>query len=150
MRFTFLTIVSAVLFFVSVGVGQRPDQKTPGYHRLNPVDETEKWQYPYEVSAERKQKLLDALDKFKEPVPIDDLINKLGSPDRIEDLKTRTKPLSHFESGFMAGNKDKFSYRCVWFARKASKLPGLGDSWLAAYVDNDEKTVSAMHHNWLK
>ncbi len=149
MKPTLLAIVS-LSFLISLGISQRPDQKTSENRRLNPIDETEKWQYPYEAPAKRKQKLLDALDKFKEPVSIDDLIDKLGSPDRVEDLKTQTKPLSHFESGFMAGNKDNFSFRCVWFVRKASKSPGLSDSWLAAYVDKDEKTVSAMHHNWLK
>lgn len=150
MKLLSLLIFFTFLGFASVGFCQHSDKSASESGRLSARDETETWQYPYQASEEKKQKLLTTLDAFKDPELIGDLIRKLGTPDRIDDLRKEYKPLSHYEAGFLAGSKGTFSYRCIWFARKASKSPGLSDSWLAAYVDKDEKTVSVIHNNWLK
>ncbi|MBK6724520.1 MAG: hypothetical protein IPG58_15000 [Acidobacteria bacterium] len=50
----------------------------------------------------------------------------------------------------MDRSKDQFSFRCIWFARKTSKSPGLSDGWLAAYVDKDGKNVTVVHSNYLE
>ena len=143
-------IFSSFPVFAIVGFDQRNDQNVSENEKLSPFDETEKWEYPYVASDEKIQKLLQTLNDFSDPVPAKELIRKLGKPDRIDDLTAKYKPLSHYEAGFLAGSKDKYSYRCIWFARKESKSPGLGDSWLAAYIDKDERTVSVIHQNWLK
>ena len=146
----FSGIAATIILFASVGLSQHGDKRTHNNDSLSPIDETEGWQYPYQAPEEKRQKLLGILNEFKDPATVSDLFRELGKPDRIDDLRKESKPLSHYESGFMAGNKDRFAYRCIWFARKASKSPGLSDSWLAAYVDKDGKTVSVIHNNWLK
>jgi hypothetical protein len=150
MKLFLLLILSAFTAFATINFDQPTDQNVSENEKLGPFDETEKWEYPYEASDEKRQKLLQALNDFKGPIPVKELISKIGKPDRIDDLSTKSKPLSHYETGFLAGSKDKYSYRCIWFARKYSKSPGLSDSWLAAYIDKDEKTVSVIHQNWLK
>ena len=150
MKLLLSSITLAFFLFASVGLSQNNDKKTSDNDSLSSMDETESWAYPYQAPEEKRQKLLNMLDEFKDPLPVGDLFRKLGKPDRIDDLGKKSKPLSHYETGFMEQNKDRFSYRCIWFARKASKSPGLSDSWLAAYVDKDEKTISVIHNNWLK
>jgi hypothetical protein len=145
-----LILLSVFLVFVATGFAQRDGQNISENDKLNPIDETEKWEYPYEASEEKRKKLLQILSDFKDPISVKDLIRKLGNPDRIDDLSTKYKPLSHYEAGFLAGSKGAYSYRCIWFVRKYSKSPALGDSWLAAYVDKNEGTVSVIHQNWLK
>jgi hypothetical protein len=144
-----LITLAAFLAFVSGSVVQQGDQNSPN-NQLRPKDETENWKYPYLASEDKKQQLLKVLNDTKETISVAELIRTLGAPDRIDDLRKDYKPLSHSETGFLARNKDVYSYRCIWFARKESKSPGLGDSWLAAYVDKNEKTVSVIHQNWLK
>lgn len=138
------------MLFASNSLGQTVDNNRSGDDGLRSGDVSGNFKYPYQVSDERKQKFIDILNEFKDPFPLSDLLIKLGKPDRVDDLSKESKPLSHFESGFMSGSVGRFSYRCIWFARKASASPGLGDSWIAAYVDKDEKTVSVIHNNWLK
>jgi len=150
MKLPLLILFSAFLAIAPIAIGQQINQNTPENDQLHPGDETENWQYPYQAAESKKQQLLDMLNNFKEPVSVGDLIRKLGKPDRIDDLRKEYKPLSPYEAGFLARNKDSYSYRCIWFARKYSKAPGLSDSWLAAYVDKNEKTVSVIHQNWLK
>ena len=145
-RFLLITFAAFLAFAC---FGQQSDQNAPN-NQLKPIDETEQWKYPYQASEDKKQQLLNVLNDFKETISVADLIRKLGMPDRIDDLRKEYKPLSHFEAGFLARNKETYSYRCIWFARKESKSPGLSDSWLAAYVDKNEKTVSVIHQNWLK
>jgi hypothetical protein len=116
---------------------------------LKGSDETERWNYPYRAADDKRQDLLDVLKDFKGPIRIGDLFKRIGSPDRIDDLSKETKPLSHFESGFMDATKDRYSFRCIWFVRKTSRSPGLSDSWLAAYVDKNGRTVSVVHSNYL-
>src|SRR5437763_843039 len=125
MKLLFLGIFSAIILFASVGLSQYSNKRTSDNDGLSPMDETESWQYPYQAPEEKIQKLLGVLNEFKDPMPVSDLFHKLGRPDRIDDLRKESKPLSHYESGFMSGNKERFSYRCIWFARKASKSPGL-------------------------
>jgi len=150
MKLLFLGICATIILFAIVGFSQHSDKRTSNNDSLSPMDETESWQYPFQAPEEKRKKLLGALSEFKDPMPVSDLFRELGKPDRIDDLRKESKPLSPYESGFMAGSKDRFSYRCIWFARKASKSPGLSDSWLAAYVDKDGKTISIIHNNWLK
>jgi len=145
-----LAVLMAIGLFTSVAIAQHSDHKKTDDVKLKKMDATEAWKYPFLAPDETKRKLLSVLDEFKDTVSVGDLLKRLGKPDRIDDLASVTKPLSHFESGFMNGSKDKYSYRCIWFVRKTSKSPGLGDSWLAAYVDSDGTTVSVIHSNWLK
>jgi hypothetical protein len=140
-----LICFSCLVFGSAPAFSQNRDKSTSASGSLSARDETETWQYPYKAPEEKRQKLLAVLDAFKDPEPIGDLIRNLGTPDRIDDLTKMNKPLSHYEDGFMARSKDTFSYRCIWFARKESKSPGLSDSWLAAYIARDEKTVLVMH-----
>jgi hypothetical protein len=148
--FLTFSILSVSLVFAVTIFGQHGDQDISENDKLYPIDETEKWEYPYEATEEKRRKLLQILSDFKDPIPVKDLIRKLGNPDRIDDLSAKYKPLSPYEAGFLAGSKVAFMYRCIWFARKYSKSPGIGDSWLAAYVDKNERTVSVIHQNWLK
>lgn len=151
MKLPLLTLLLSVfLVFAATGFGQHDGQNISENDKLNPIDETEKWEHPYEASEEKRKKLLHILRDFKDPISVKDLIRKLGNPDRIDDLSTKYKYLSHYEAGFLAGSKDAYSYRCIWFVRKYSKSPGLTDGWLAAYVDKNERTVSVIHQNWLR
>lgn len=142
MKFAFSLVVLLVLPVLGLSQGHQTELKA--------LDKTENWQYPYKVDDDKRKKLIDALNEFKNPVDVSDLFTKLGEPDRIDDLSKESKPLSHFETGFLDGSKDVYSFRLIWFARKASKSPGLSDSWLAAYVDKDRKTVSVIHSNYLQ
>ena len=148
--FLTVSLLSVSLVFAVTIFGQHDGQDISENDKLNPIDETEKWEYPYEATEEKRRKLLQILSDFKGPIPVKDLIRKLGNPDRIDDLSAKHKPLSPYDDGFLAGSKAAYSYRCIWFARKYSKSPGIGDSWLAAYVDKNERTVPVIHQNWLK
>ena len=143
-------VISVLLLCVSVGVSQQSNMKTSERDQLTPIDNTESWWYPFQAPEQKIQSLRNALEEFKGSILLDDLVRKVGKPDRIDDLSKQNKPLSPFESSFIVGSKGRFSYRFVWFARKESKSPGLSDSWLAAYLDKDVITVSVMHDNWLK
>lgn len=150
MKLQILILITILTIFTSYGVAQQIEDKKSNEIILKPMDVTEAWKYPYSASEEKRNKLLSLLDDFEESITVSDLFKRLGEPDRIDDLVKETKPLSHFESGFTDRTKGQFAYRFIWFARKASKLPGLSDSWLAAYVDNEGKTVTVIHNNWLK
>jgi TonB family protein len=146
----FFSFLSMILILAYVGFGQRIEVRESTQFELKSLDETESWQYPYKIPDDKRKKFLDVLKNFQDAVEIQDLFGKLGAPDRIDDLSKPSKPLSHFETGFMAGTKEAYSFRCIWFATKASKSPGLSDSWLAAYVDKDQKTVAVVHSNYLQ
>jgi hypothetical protein len=146
----FFAVLSMILILACVGLGQRPEIRESTQTELKALDQTESWQYPYKIADVKRQKLLDVLKNFKDTVEVGDIFGKLGKPDRIDDLSKSSKPLSHFEDGFVDGSNDRYSFRCIWFARKASKSPGLSDSWLAAYVDKGQKTVSVIHSNYLQ
>ena len=133
----FLLIVT-LLTFVPFAYGQA---KSESKLNLEPQDKTTSWTYPYQASDERAKELEQKLEKLKLNAPVEDVIKLLGEPDVIVDLTQEFKKLSHYESGVLARNEEKLSLRLVWYFRKYTKLPSLGDKWIAAYLSEDKKTV---------
>jgi len=113
-------------------------------------DSTSSWQFPHEVSPERRQQLVDAFRSFQTSGSLRDLLARLGRADRVENCSQSVQTLSPFEAGFVDGSRGRLSYRFVWFARKLSRSPGISDSFLVAYVGADKTKLVAVHGNWLK
>ena len=131
-------LILTFLTFVPFGYGQsKPESKT----NLTPQDKTTSWTYPYKVADERAKELEQKLEKLKLNAPVEDVIKLLGEADVIADLTQKFEKLSHYENGVLARNEEKLSLRLVWYFRKYTKLPSLGDKWIAAYLSEDKKTV---------
>ena len=135
-----LLLIVTLLAFVPFTYGQSKS-KAKDKTNLEPQDKTTSWTYPYKVSEERAKELEQKLEKLKLEMPVKDVLELLGEPDVTADLTKKFEELSYYESGALARNEKKLSLRFVWYFRKYTTLPSLGDKWIAAYLSEDKKTV---------
>lgn len=142
-----LLLVVTLLAFVPFALAQ---SKAKDKFNLEPQDTTTSWTYPYKISEEKAKELEQKLGTLKLGMPIKDVLELFGEPDTIADLTKEFKKLSHFESGVLARNEKKLSLRLVWYFRKYTTLPSLGDKWIAAYLSEDKKTVLFYVENNIK
>jgi hypothetical protein len=148
-----MMMITNIFLTTTIVLSQQIDTTVFNLYRLKALDKTDSLQYPYHVSEKREQQLISFRENFKEFISIDSLINVLGNPDRVDDLRYEAKEqrfLSHFESGFLAGSEREFTFRLIWFTHKESKYPGRGDRWVAAYIGIDEKRVLVIHDSRIK
>jgi hypothetical protein len=128
---------------------QQPSTARAPSQPLVAMDSTALWQYPYQVSPDRRQQVVAVLRAFRDSCLVADLVRQLGAPARIEELSKHAQPLSAFDDGFLLGAGGRVAYRLVWFVKKLSRSPGVTDAFLAAYVRADGRTVRALHGNGL-
>ena len=115
-------------------------QSQPSTKPIQPFNETKKWTYPYTANQERAKKIIEgALVKTR--VPFQEVIDKLGNPDAVQDLRKPFEGLSRSEYDFVMEVRSKISYRMIWYVSKQGTRPHYKDIWLAVYVGTDEKTV---------
>src|SRR5436190_3862431 len=130
------SILIVILILACGAFGQRNKGLTV---ELKPFDATANWQYPYNAPTEKTQKLRAAAQEMKTPIDVAELFGRLGKPDLIEAY---TGHLSHSHYLLSWVNSDKYSFVCLWFAKRSEKYYPAHEGYLAAYVDKDRKTVS--------
>jgi len=145
-----LLLAMVLLAAPSLSLAQRASPVPGDSAELVAYDSTSRWQFPYEVSPERRQQLVDAFRSFRTSGSLPDLLARLGRADRVENLSQSVQTLSPFEDGFVDGSRGRLSYRFVWFARRLSRSPGISDSFLVAYIGADKTKLVAVRGNWLK
>ncbi|HKE02648.1 MAG TPA: hypothetical protein VKE91_01240 [Blastocatellia bacterium] len=142
-----LAALSLMFFFAPFAPnssGQIQQQKAPDKaDKIKPYDETEKWKYPYQATETRIKKIEDNLTAIKQNMTYAEVIEKLGAPDAVHDLRTGFFGLSPREDGMMMRYRGNFSYRAIWYWSKKSENANLNDKWFAVYLGQDEKTVLA-------
>jgi len=132
-----------LLAFASISSAQSDSSTKP----IQPTSETKEWTYPYKANQERAKKILEGAKLIKSEVTFQDVMDKLGKPDVIDDLRKSFNGLSPDEDGMLMGSRSRLSYRMVWYITKQGTLPNLKDIWVAAYVGTDEKTVMGLLGN---
>jgi hypothetical protein len=117
-------------------------------YKVRTRDETKKWVYPYKANEERTKQILKAT-KLAEHfyLTLQEVMERLGKPDVIEDLRKKFNGLSPEEDKMMARNRDKLTFRAIWYISKQGTLPNLKDTWIAIYVGADERNVRELLAN---
>ena len=139
--FAMLVILTTVLFSTL-------EQSRVSTYRVQPVDETKKWSYPYKASEERNKQILKVaklVNNFH--LTIQEVIDKLGKPDVVEDVRKKFNGLSPEEDQMMMRNRTILSVRAISSIRKQGTLPNLKDTWIAVYVGTDERNVMELLAN---
>jgi hypothetical protein len=117
-------------------------------YRVQPVDETKKWSYPYKANDERSNQILKVAKLVNDfHLTIQEVIDKLGKPDVVEDVRKKFNGLSPEEDQMMMRNRNKLSFRAIWYISKQGTLPNLKDTWIAVYVGTDERNVMELLAN---
>jgi hypothetical protein len=122
-------------------------QSNPPTKPIQPANETKGWTYPYKADQERTKKILDGAKSIKAKVTFEELVNKLGNPDVIDDLRKSFMGLSPDEDSLLVARRSQLSYRLIWYISKKGALPNLNDIWVTAYIGTDEKTVMGLLGN---
>jgi hypothetical protein len=141
-------IFFAALILLAVIAVSTTGQSRLSAYRIQPVDETKKWSYPYNANEERSRQILKAAklaDNFY--LTIQDVIKQLGKPDVVEDVRKKFNGLSPEEDRMMERNRNKLNFRAIWYISKQGTVPNLKDSWIAVYVGRDEKNIMELLAN---
>ena len=93
-------------------------QSNPPTKSLQPTNETKGWAYPYKAGQERAKKILDGAKSIKSKVTFEEVVNKLGQPDVIDDLRKSFMGLSPDEDSLLVGSRSQLSYRLIWYISK--------------------------------
>lgn len=143
-----LPILFAMLVMIIAVSFSTVGQSRLSTYRVQPVDETKKWSYPYKANDERSKQILKAAklaDNFY--LTIQEVVEKLGRPDVVEDIRKKFNGLSPEEDQVMMRNRNKLTFRAIWYISKQGTLPNLKDTWIAVYVGTDERNVMELLAN---
>jgi hypothetical protein len=123
------------------GLSQQPAAGQADSAALVPTDSTQTWHYPYQVTPERRERIRVVVEACHDSCSVPELVRELGAPARSEVLSWRSSPLSAFDAGLLAGARGHRVYRLVWYVKKLTRAPSVTDSYIAAYVRSDGRTV---------
>ena len=136
----------ALAILVSTGFGEQNKSSDS----VKPVDNTVKWELPYEAPPEKSKRIQDGIKSIKLRMSYAQAVSRLGTPDAVYDLRNEFFGLSPQEDGLMMSYRSSLSFRVIWYFSKAGTAPNLKDKWFALYLATDEKTVLARMANNLE
>src|SRR5690349_21576560 len=88
---------------------------------IQPTNETKGWTYPYKADQDRTKKILDGAKSIKSKTTFEEVVNKLGKPDVIDDLRKSFMGLSPEEDSLLVGRRSQLSYRLIWYISKTGE-----------------------------